>query len=196
VSRVLDRELLFLEHTLELNDLIIAAVLVGREGTPYSLASFTHERLLKRKPYKAKWQHQAFSLIPDALLDFHYTTADGRTFSAPVLLEHDRGTEGRDHFQRRIRAYIALLTDPTGFKEHFGAGSLAGVAFTTLTGEKRREQMRNWTAHEVKATGASTAIGKTFRFVSLETPVTPRAWLDAHWLDPYDDSPPHQLIAA
>lgn len=191
VSRVVGRELLFLSHTLELNDLLIAAALVGREGTPYSLAGFTHERLLKRKPYRAKWQHQTYTLIPDALLDFRY--AGQQTFSMPVLLEHDRGTEGRDHFQRRIRAYIALLHDEAARVELFDTAALSAVAFTTFKGDKRVEQMRRWTAQELK--GVNPSLGETFRFISLTQPVSPRLWLEPSWLDPYDD-PPHQLIAA
>lgn len=95
-SREGNKHALFVEHTLELNDVLIAAALLERTVPNYRLDSFIHERALKRWPYKAVWRTeagaQAFTVIPDTFLDFRSLLPDGRQRRMPLLLEHDRGT--------------------------------------------------------------------------------------------------------
>src|SRR5581483_6384142 len=55
-SREGNKHALFIEHTLELNDVLISAALLNRAASSYRLDSFIHERSLKRKLYKATWK--------------------------------------------------------------------------------------------------------------------------------------------
>jgi Replication-relaxation len=189
---------LFIEHSLQLNDVIIAAALLPKRhpDAGYYLADFIPEQVLKRRPYTGL-QHgrRAFTIIPDAVFDFRRPLPNGRHLYTPVLLEHDRGTEQQAYFRERIRAYITFLTSGT-YQELFNT-SAVNIAFTTFEGERRREQMRAWTLRELKATNESPDIGLAFSFASLQRPPTARAvWLDPCWLPPYDDQAPHPLLAA
>src|SRR5262249_32868286 len=69
-SKEVNKHGLFVEHTLELNDVIIAAALIGRANPQLYLGDFTHERVLKRQPYTAKLDGRTWNVIPDAFLDF------------------------------------------------------------------------------------------------------------------------------
>lgn len=178
-SKEVDKSFLFLTHTKEVNDILIAAALVAQADSRYHLESFTHERVLKRQPFKIKSGNHTFSIIPDAYLDFRLTTEQGQR-RMPVFLEHDRGTEEQHYFKRRIRGYIALLkTD--AFQERFGIRRIT-IAFTTFKGDRRLKQMRSWTDEELKATNESQEIGATFLFAALPDAVTPQqAWLEPYW---------------
>lgn len=187
---------LFIEHVLDLNDVIIAAALLAKSHADYHLASFTHEQVLKRRPYTGL-QHgrKAFTIIPDAVFDFRRALPNGRHNYTPVLLEHDRGTEQQQYFRKRIRAYITFLTSGA-YHDAFNT-SAVNIAFTTFEGERRRDQMRAWTLRELKATNESPDIGLAFSFAALQRPPTARAvWLDPCWLSPYNDQTYHPLLAA
>jgi DNA-binding PadR family transcriptional regulator len=192
-SREANKHSLFIEHTLELNDVLISASLL-RRGQGYYLDSFQHERSLKRRPYKATWRDQregytqTFTVIPDAFLDFRLALADGRQRRLPVILEHDRGTEEQRYFRRRIRAYIVLLKSEM-YKELFGVRTLT-IAFTTFAGEARRKQMREWTKAELAATNEGSDIGGAFYFATAVRPLDPHSlWQSACWYTVYSDQP-------
>ncbi len=178
-SKEVEKSFLFLEHTKELNDVLISAALIQRADPHYHLESFTHERVLKRQPFRVKSGNHTLSIIPDAFLEFRLTTPEGQR-RMPVFLEHDRGTEEQQYFRRRIRGYITLLkTD--AFHERFGIRTIT-VAFTTFQGEKRLKQMRTWTEEELKATHEPWEIGSAFLFAALPEAVTPeQAWLEPRW---------------
>ena len=94
---------LLIDHTLELNDLLIAAALLKRSSASMYLHSFMHEQVLKRRPYKATWQDKVgktltYTLIPDAFLTFYLRLQSGQLVYRRVLLEHDRGSERRAPF--------------------------------------------------------------------------------------------------
>jgi hypothetical protein len=183
-SREVGQHWLFIEHTLELNDVLISALLLHQETSSAQLYRFEHERSLKRHPYKPTWQGkdgmQTFAVVPDAFLDFRL---GGRRF--PVLLEYDRGTEEQLYFRRKIRGYILLLKTGS-YQQLFNAHAVT-IAFTTFKGAERVEQMRAWTRAELE--GESASLGKLFRFASFTRPLQPRAvWLEPHWLSPYDEA--------
>jgi Replication-relaxation len=94
-SKEVGQHYLFVQHALELNDILVAASLLHKTAPPYILATFVHERTFKRHPYTATWQEQGKTqtqrLVPDAFLDFRVSTASGQR-RIPVLLEHNRGT--------------------------------------------------------------------------------------------------------
>jgi molybdopterin synthase sulfur carrier subunit len=102
-----DRHALFADHTLELNDVIIAAALLRTSDPRFYLESFRHELILKRHPYPVTLPDgHASKVIPDAQLDFRRVGSNDHFL---VLLEHDRGTEERAVFMRKIQSYVAFV---------------------------------------------------------------------------------------
>ena len=99
VDKEVNRHALFIEHTLEINDIIISAVLLERSSPNTWLESFIHERTLKKKPYKVDWQGSSFALIPDAFLTFRSVVADGRQRRLPIILKHDRVLRSKTFLQ-------------------------------------------------------------------------------------------------
>jgi len=179
-SKEVHKGIFHLDHTLELNDVVISAMLLHRADPRYALDLFKHERSLKRNPATVTYQGTKFTVIPDAFLRFQ-TPFGSRRFQ----LEHDMGTEEQQHFRKRIRAYIALIREEK-----------TPVAFTTFTGAKRVEQMREWTLRELTVTNEPQSLGVYFRFTSLEPPLAPAmVWLSAKWQTPYDETA-QSLIAA
>lgn len=194
-SKETNKHALFIQHAIERNDVLIAAALLKRIEPTYSLDSFIHERTLKQKPYKVTWGGEKFSLIPDAFLDFRSVLSDGSQRRMPVLLEHDRGTEEQRHFRHRIRAYIMMLKAEAQ-KDWFGVKAIT-IAFTTFEGERRREQMREWTRQELASTNEPRSIGSAFCFTSLHTPFDLyHLWLEACWYTPYEEDQPLALLAS
>ncbi|MHB8597054.1 MAG: replication-relaxation family protein [Ktedonobacteraceae bacterium] len=182
-SKEVGQHYLFVQHALELNDILIAASLLHTVTPVYSLTRFVHERILKRRPYTATWQEngktQTQRLTPDAFLDFRVNTTNGQR-RAPVLLEHDRGTEGQDHFRRRLRAYLVLLKK--GDYQHYLGVKAVTIAFSTFAGELRLKQMCDWTRAELAIIGAPPSVSGLFLFASLIKPLEPRLiWLEPCW---------------
>lgn len=178
---------MFLEHTLELNDILISAALLHQTDQRYRLYDLTHERNLKRHPIKifskgvtVEGHHvpeQVYSLIPDAFLDFSVV---GTAKHFRLLLEHDRGTEGQDFFRKRIRAYVGLLTNDN-YRQFFAIEKLS-VVFTTFVGEQRLKKMRQWTESELQFTKTPWEIGSLFAFTALPREIQPRkVWLEPVW---------------
>ena len=202
-NKELDKGYIHLEHTLELNDVLIAAALIHQVDPSYHLSRFDHERMLKRRPVQVSWRTQVAqggkstmaSLIPDAFLDFRRSLPDGSQRRLALLIEHDRGTEDQHHFRRRIRAYITLLRSEQ-YKELFGVKAIT-VAFSTFVGPQRLEQMRAWTRAELTETNEPSQIGLMFCFASLSRPLDPKqVWFEPCWYAPYDTARGMALLAA
>ncbi len=184
-SKEMDKHALFVEHALELNDVIISAALVKGLDNGFFLYNFIHERTLRRRPYKATWRGngrvETHTIIPDAFLDFRNNEMRRRL---PVLLEHDRGTEAQHYFRRRIRAYIAFIQDQAA-RKLFDAGMIT-IAFTTFAGEFRLAQMRQWARQELAP--FDRAIAGSFYFADLTRPPDPYSlWFGPSWRSPYGD---------
>lgn len=58
-----DKQPTHIQHTIKLNDVVIAATLLGQRSDIYWLESFIHERELKQPQYK-------YDVVPDAFLEF------------------------------------------------------------------------------------------------------------------------------
>jgi Replication-relaxation len=185
-GKEVDKHALFVQHTLELNDVIISAALLKRSSN-YWLDTFIHERELKRTPYKAHWHGGNFTLIPDAYLYFRVNIGERQLYKA-VLLEHDRGSEEQHYFRRRIQAYLVMLKNK-GHTERFKVNSVV-IAFTTSAGEQRLKKMREWTLKELEESGDKETLGPAFYFTSLTKPIEPRElWLEPCWYLPYEGQP-------
>lgn len=112
----------------------------------------------------------------------------------PLLLEHDRGTEGQLHFKQRVRAYIIFFKSEA-YRDLFEVQALSAV-FTTFLGVERVEEMRVWTRQELEATTESVEVRTLFFFSALPRPISPaEMWLGPMWRLPYDEYPdPQPLI--
>ncbi len=184
---------LFVKHTLGVVDILVAAIGLIRAAPEYAIARFISERDLKAHPLKVRWQGASLALVPDAFLELRQLLPDGRDRYMPLFVEHDRGTEQRQHFRRRIRAYITLLKSGM-YQEVFGVKSIT-IAFTTFEGEKRCEQMREWTRAELAATNEPLSIGMAFCFTSQVQPLDPKhLWLEPCWYVPYEGYRPLALL--
>lgn len=175
---------LFIDHALELNDILIAALRLKFADQRFYLARWLHERDLKRMPYKVPLDGQTASVIPDAFLDFHKRRPGTVDASLPLLLEHDRGTEQMQHFKCRIRAYRAVLYTSM-FKQSFGVENIS-VAFTTCKGPQRVAQMREWTRQEL----GTDRIAGYFLFAELPPAPEPQHLMfDRRWYTLANDQP-------
>jgi hypothetical protein len=185
-----DKHGLFAEHTLELNDVIIAAALLRRHDPRLYLHSFIHERALKQRPYPVTLPDgRASKVIPDAFLDFRQV---GSTDGFAVLLEHDRGTEERAHFKRKIESYVAFVK-ARQFETAF-ASKRINIVFTAFEAEERIQEIRQWTRQVLE--GEPAQVHAAFRFASLPYPLLDgTAWLEPIWRYPIEGEP-QALLAA
>jgi hypothetical protein len=147
---------LFLGHTLAVNDVLIAGVRLEEEVAGVRLLEMRHEQTLKRTPMTvtlgqgdeqgAGSPPTTTTLAADGWLD--YALPSGRM---SVLLELDRGTEGRDAFGRKLRALIACAGGP--YAAYFGSGSL-NVAVATTSGARRAQALLEWCEQALRASGS------------------------------------------
>jgi hypothetical protein len=178
-SKEINKSSLFIQHTLEINDVLIAAALLRKADSRYHLAGFLHERTMKQTPYTARYQRPAgnkvkdeiTTLIPDGFFDFRLTTPEGKQRRRPVLLEHDRGTEEQKYFKRKIRAYIVFLK-AQAYKDLFHTSTIT-IIFTTFAGAHRLEEMREWTRQECNATNEPAGVVTSFLFTTLPPALEP-----------------------
>jgi hypothetical protein len=163
---------LHIQHLLELNDVLIAALRASTIDPRLYVARYEHERELKRKPYKVMLQGQTYGLVPDGFIDFHMKREGRSDLSLPVLLEHDRGFEREHQFKQKIAAYRAFLSSGA-YKEQFKVEGMT-VLVTIFTSLQRMDDLYKWTRDEL-STDPITA-GR-FRFGLLPRPPEPKQLL-------------------
>ncbi len=190
-SKEVGKSYLHIQHDLGLNDVLISGALLKWKAPGYYLAGFIHHRELAQNPYYTLWQGHRFGLVPDAFLDFRQVLPDGKQRRKAVLLEHDRGTEERRQFRRKVRAYITLLKSEA-YKGRFKVNSIT-IVFTTFEGEKRRDKIREWARQELE--GESKTLASSFLFTNQPQPPDPKyLWLEPCWYTP-DGEQPIALLA-
>lgn len=178
-----EKAYLFLQHTLSVNDVLIACANIEKTFPAIKPATIIHERTLKLEPEKypigifseeGKLIHEeSFTLVPDGFVEFHIEM-EARRLRACVLFEVDRGTVEARQFKRKIRAYLTYLK--TGrFTKKYKARSVT-IAYPTTAGETRVEQMQEWTRDELIKTNDSREFGNTFVFCALPD------GFDSEWL--------------
>lgn len=178
---------LFLRHTLAVNEVLIAGVRLEEEVADVRLLEMRHEHALKRAPMRVTLADGAgmstaaltgATLAPDGWLD--YALPRGRM---SVLLELDRGTEGREALQRKLRALLACARGP--YKAYFGSGSL-NVALATTSGERRAQALLDWCEHVLRASG-SQDLAAVFLVTALRSgPLDARqTFLAPIWRQPF-----------
>ena len=205
-----EKSFLFLRHTLAVNDVLIAATTLEKRYPAITLYDFVHERVLKRqKPITVscvvltlegkrifdkdeKPISETIRVIPDALLDFRIDQPDmSKTYRFCVLLELDRATIEEKPFRKKVRGLLTFIKSGNSLKR-FGT-KLPTIAFVNAVGgEKRREQMKQWTEKELKKSKEPHFWTELFMF----TDVPPEGDIDTEtlflspvWYTPFGNKP-------
>ncbi len=180
-----NKHYLFIDHALELTDILIAALHLKLADPRFYLARFLHEREMKRVPFKVSQEGTRVSLIPDAFLDVRKRRMGMSDLSMPLVVEHDRGTEEQQHFKRRVQAYGVFLQ--SGASKHlFGVEGIS-VAFTTFVSARRVAQMREWTQ---AALAGVPQLASHFLFAELPRPLEPHHLLfERRWFTLQHEQP-------
>jgi hypothetical protein len=186
-SQEQEKSYLFLQHTLAVNDVLIAAANVQKSAPEYSLLQFTHERTLKQTPYKVQidrdGKQETVTIIPDAYLLF----AEGATGDQlPTLLEVDRNTTEQKNFRRSFRARMQFIKE-AGYKKLLGTDTVTFAYVVAAGGEKRREELRAWSRKEL-TTPADRALAPLFLFAAPQL-TSPAFFLSPLWYPPFESEP-------
>lgn len=179
-----------MQHTLRLNDVLIAAALLERHTTTVQLADMRHEWVLKQTPFHLDqtkpYGKEKGTTIPDAWLDFRIALPHAlRRF--PIWWEQDMGTVEQKAHKEKIQRILRIV-NTSAYEHLFGTPNVT-IAFATTTGIKRTQELRSWTQEEL-AQGKS---GDTdlFLFTSLPKgeldPIT--LFLSPIWLTLFDSTP-------
>lgn len=173
-----EKSYLFLQHTLSLNDVLIAAANLHKYAAEYSLLSFIHERVLKTTPYKVKiWRggkEELVTLIPDAFVLFTRHKKNGKDDKIPILIELDRNTTEQKHFRRNLRARMEFIKEE-GYKTLLGTTTVTFAYAVAGGGEKRRAELRSWARKELAATSEQRWLSNLFLFCDLPQDLEPNA---------------------
>jgi hypothetical protein len=161
-----ERSYLFLEHTLRLNDVLIAACLLEQQVQGITLAELRHERVLKHHPTKVQVEGKTVAVIPDAWLDFRLAPPFSRSSEqVAICLELDRATEDVWKVRAKIRNYVAFASG--AYQSAFGTSALSIAFVATTGGDRRVQQMKTWAREELSKLNAH-AYADLFLFTALE----------------------------
>jgi len=173
----------FLQHTLTVNDVLIACANIEKSYPAIKLANMVHERSLRLEPEKYPigifsedgrlLREETFTLIPDGFGEFHIEQGTKR-YRSCIFFEIDRGTTEAKRFKKKIRAYVTYWKTDR-LKKKYKARSVT-VCYPTTGGEARVAQMMEWTRDELKKTHDSREFGNMFVFCAL-----PQVF-DSEWL--------------
>lgn len=137
---------LFLDHTLAVNDWLIALELLSRRVPAIAIRTMLHERTLRRMPIPViDRDGRSASVIPDGWLDLRVALLEGIDRYC-VALEVDMGTTEQRAFRRKIARWVAAADG--SYREAFGTDLLT-VAIVATPGEGRAEGVRRWIAAEL-----------------------------------------------
>ena len=142
-KRQRERGLLFLEHTLAINDFRIAVTLAVRSGS-HRIISWRDERSLRGSVPKdcilEVVRDMRRTVVPDA---FFTLDVEGRR--ASFYLELDRGHVEGARMRARFKAYGEYYSSGL-YEQQFGAKGLRVLTVTTT--EKRLENLKEWVESE------------------------------------------------
>jgi hypothetical protein len=174
-----------MHHSLCLNDVLVTAAILPKRVPNILLHDMQHDWMLKQKPLHVPspdtpgngWKRsgtQVASVVPDAWLDFRLCL-NGITYQTALFLELDMGSEEQKQVRNKVRGlYHASMSEK--YRREFGAQNIT-IAFATTAGEKRREQLRQWTKQELSLL-QKISDADLFLFTSLP----PTSDLDPEWL--------------
>jgi len=161
-----ERSFLFLEHTLRLNDVLIAAYLLEKQMPGITLAEVRHERVLKHHPTRVQVDGKSVAVIPDAWLDFRLAPPFSRgSEQVAICLELDRATEDVWKVRTKIRNYVAFAGG--SYQAAFGTSALTIAFVATSGGDRRVQQIKTWTREELSKLNA-LSFADLFLFTALD----------------------------
>jgi hypothetical protein len=164
-----ERGFLFLEHTLRLNDVLIAAGLLEKQVAGIACADMRHERVLKHHPTRVQVDGKSVAVIPDAWLDFRLSPPFSKAYEqVAICLELDRATEDVWKVRAKIRNYVAFAGG--AYQAAFGTSALTIAFVATSGGDRRVQQIKTWTREELTRLNA-LSFADLFLFTSLDTDV-------------------------
>jgi len=141
-KRQRERGLLFLQHTLAINDFRIAITLASRHGA-HEILRWLDERSLGEDEAREGLKEIALglgkggSILPDAYFTLNL---DGR--KASFFLEVDRGHTEGPRIRRKVRTYREYYASGL-YEQHFGSRSLR--VLTVTTSQRRLANLKAWT---------------------------------------------------
>ncbi|MFD9978177.1 replication-relaxation family protein [Streptomyces sp. NPDC059017] len=157
----------FIEHTLAAVDVLVAAECLCRD-TAVSMPRLLVERQLKRMNVRVQPAGQPdarpAAVIPDAWFEL-VVTEDEPVY---VALELDRGTEGQQHWRRKVASLVAWADGP--YREIFQADNL--TVAVVVPSVARRIQLSEWT-HDELASIDQTSLADIFLFTEASPVTTP-----------------------
>ncbi|MEO8716196.1 MAG: replication-relaxation family protein [Acetobacteraceae bacterium] len=137
---------LFLDHTLAVNDWLIAIELLSRRAPAITIRTMLHERMLRRMPIVVRdADGRQASVIPDGWLDLRVALPDG-VYRTCIALEVDRGTAEAKAFRAKVARWVAAADGP--YREAFGTDLLT-VAMVATPGQGRADELLRWIAAEL-----------------------------------------------
>jgi len=137
---------LFLDHTLAVNDCLIALELLTRRMPQTAIHTMLHERTLRHMPIPVTdADGRQASVIPDGWLDVRVVVPGG-TDRYCIALEVDRGTAEQRAFRRKIARWVAAADGP--YQATFGTDLLT-IAIVATPGERRADTLLGWIAAEL-----------------------------------------------
>lgn len=182
----------FLEHTLAVNDFLIAAHLLEKQAPVYPLLEFRHDRKLKQHPVLVTVQGKTVGVTLDSWLKFQLPTLTGNQADIQAIgLELDRGTRDVTSFKRKLRHLLAFINGP--YQQHFHTQNIT-IAFaarhkTPALSQRRVTLMLQWT-EEVLTEENREEDSIFFFFCAVPEETIDPLWLflQPSWLTPFDTS--------
>lgn len=174
---------LFLDHTLAVNEVLIAAHHLAQRIPGIRLADCRHERDLRRQPTRVQLERgQTMTVIPDGYLDIRLHDRVQMCFT----LEVDRGTVEARAFRRKIAALLAFALGP--YQSLFNTQSLT-ITFVIDGDGRRLTNVVTWTERELLRSGRQR-YADLFRFTRLPTEIDPvRFFCTPQWFRPFHRQP-------
>jgi hypothetical protein len=161
----------FLNHTLAVNDFLIAATTLPSSTPSIAVVDIRHDLILKRTSQP---------VIPDGWIDFRIREHT----QVCIWLEMDMGTMDQKPFRKKVAALIEYAK--SGYTQAFGTPSLT-IAFATPKGHYRTQIIHSWIQQELTTIHAAQS-ADVFRILCIpEKQVCPeQVFLSPICLRPFD----------
>lgn len=170
-----------LQHTLDVNDFFISALLLQRDYNGITLTHMEHEWQLKKYPYAGHVEGVRLTASADGFLRLHI----GETVHS-IILEVDRGTEDSKTWQLKICKLIAFLRE--GYAARYGGNetTIAVVVPLRAGAERRCDELVRWTESVLQRENL-LAYKDLFQFSSVRPEsMDARAYFcERHWRVPF-----------
>ncbi|MFD7261322.1 replication-relaxation family protein [Streptomyces sp. NPDC059874] len=156
----------FMEHTLAAVDVLVAAETLCRDYV-VAMPCLLTERQLKRMNVRVQPAGRPKASLTAVIPDAWFVLTVGAQDPVCIALELDRGTEGQQHWRRKVAALVAWAEGP--YREAFHADNLTvAVVVPTIA---RRVQLADWTHDELAAIDR-TELGDIFLFTEASPVAT------------------------